>query len=130
MFHKIFKIFDKSEDKVRSFLSRKPILYATIGGIFIVLFWRGIWLTADMFPFMNGPFSVLISVIVLLITGLFVSFFIGDRLLLSGLKYEKKLAEKTEAEIKTEMDVLNEIKAKIEKIEKDVEIIKNERTDK
>lgn len=129
MTHRIFKFFDKLEDRVRSFLSRRPILYATIGGIFIVLFWRGVWQTADMFE-LNPLISFILSIIILLLTGLFVSFFIGDRLLLSGLKYEKKLTEKTEAEIKTEMDVLNEIRAKIEKMEKDVEIIKNERVNK
>lgn len=120
---KIIRFFDRFEDKNRIFLSRKPILYAFIGGIFIVLFWRGVWMTADMLN-LSGPFSVAISVVILLSTGLFVSFFIGDRLLLTGLKQEKKIAEKTEFEIKTEMDILNEIKIKIEKIEKDISELK------
>ncbi|MFA6397349.1 MAG: hypothetical protein WDK96_00690 [Candidatus Paceibacterota bacterium] len=135
---KILNFFDKLEDKIRAKLSKKPILYSLIGGACIVLFWRGIWMTADMFSFMNGPVSIIISVIILLATGLFVSFFIGDVILISGLKKEKKIAEKTEGEIETEMDilketeeeidtemdVLKEIKIDIKKIKKDIEEIK------
>lgn len=120
----IVKFFDRLEDKVRAALSRRPIIYTFIGAVAIVLFWRGVWMTADMFDFMTGPISILLSVILLLLTGLFVSFFIGDRLLISGLKQEKKLAEKTELEIRTETDLINEIKNRLEKIEKNIEEIK------
>lgn len=127
MFKKINRFFDKLEDKIRARLSHHPILYAIIGGVGIVLFWRGIWHTADLFPFMTGPVSTIISIIILLGTGLFVSFFIGDRIFLSGLKYEKKLFEKTESEIEAESNILNEIKAKIDRIEKDVQELKEKR---
>ncbi|MEK7635993.1 MAG: hypothetical protein AAB405_02800 [Patescibacteria group bacterium] len=120
----IVKFFDRLEDKVRASLSRRPIVYTFIGAVAIVLFWRGVWMTADMFEFMNGPVSILLSVALLLLTGLFVSFFIGDRLLISGLKQEKKIAEKTELEIRTETDLINEIKIRLEKIEKNVDEIK------
>ena len=92
MIKHIIKFFDKLEDKVRGGLSRNPIIYTLIGGIAIVLFWRGVWLTADLFPFLTGPVSVVVSVSILLITGLFVSFFIGDQVIISGIKKEKKLA--------------------------------------
>lgn len=121
MVHKIIKFFDKLEDKIRTVLSRRPIFYAFIGATGIVLFWRGIWMTADMIPFMNGPVSIFISVIILLLSGLFVYFFIGDKVIISGLKQEKKLIEKTESEIKTEKDSLKEIQLKLEKIEKNLE---------
>ncbi len=125
MIKNIIKFFDKIEDKTRSFLSRHPIIYAFIGGIGIVLFWRGVWHTADIFPFLNGPVSIIISIIILLTTGLFVSFFIGHSIILSGLKQEKKIEEKEISEIETEMDILkkekdlvNGIYSRLEKIEK------------
>lgn len=113
---KIIKFFDKLEDNIRTTLSHHPVLYAIIGSIGIVLLWRGIWMTADMFAFMTGPVSILISVLILLATGLFVSFFIGDQILLSGIKEEKRLDEKTEEEIKNEAMSLKKIKNDIEEI--------------
>ena len=117
IFRRTYIFFDKLEDKVRSHLSHRPILYTFIGGFAIVLFWRGVWMTADLFPFLTGPVSIAISVIVLLGTGLFASFFVGDVILISGLKKEKKLIEKTETEIKGEAEVLGEIQHELERIE-------------
>ena len=120
MTRKIIKFFDKLEDKIRTKLSHWPIIYALVGGVGIVLFWRGVWHTADLFPFLNGP-------VLLLLTGLFVSFFIGHYIIFSGLKQEKKIEEREEMEIETELDlqraqmnVLIEIKNKLEKIEKKI----------
>ena len=124
---KIFKFFDKLEDKVRAVLSRHPILYTLIGAIAVVLFWRGVWLTADLFPFLSGPTSLILSVLVLLVTGLFVSFFIGERIIISGLKQEKKLFEKTEEEVKEEAGKLTKIEEKLEEIEKDIHELKSHR---
>lgn len=124
---KIVRFFDKLEDKVRAALSRRPILYTLIGAVAIVLFWRGVWLTADLFPFLTGPISILLSVIILLITGLFVSFFIGERIIISGLKQEKKLFEKTEEEIRSEKGELTEIEEKLEEIEKDIHELKSKK---
>lgn len=124
MVKKVVRFFDRLEDRVRMFLSKRPILYTLIGGFAIVLFWRGVWITADEVPFLNGPVSIIVSTIVLLLTGLFVSFFIGDRVILSGLKGEKKLAEKTASELKTEAEILNEIKEEVDEIEDELEEIK------
>jgi hypothetical protein len=41
MTRNILAFFDKLEDKTRAKLSRVPLLYAFLGGIGIVLFWRG-----------------------------------------------------------------------------------------
>ncbi len=126
---KILKFFDHLEDHVRTRLSRHPLVYALIGGIAIVLFWRGVWHTADLLSFMTGPVSLAISVIVLLVTGLFVSFFVGENIVITGLKREKKLVEKTEAEIKseikTEHDDMNELKNSIAELRKSVSEIKS-----
>ncbi len=118
------KFFDKLEDGVRAWLSRYPLLYGLVGGVAIVLFWRGVWHTADQFSFMTGPTSLLISGLVLLLTGLFVSFFVGENIILTGLKHEKKLVEKEEAEIKTEGDDIVEIKLAMKELKKDLEEIK------
>src|SRR3989344_4691949 len=113
MFRSIFNFFDKFEDLLRGRLSRSPIFYTIICGVSIVLFWRGVWHTADLLQAKGGvlgflfyePINLLIVVGILLATGLFVSYFIGDTILISGLRKEKKLHEKTTKEIK---DVVEE----------------------
>ncbi|MBI3638339.1 hypothetical protein HY227_01180 [Candidatus Wolfebacteria bacterium] len=122
---KIVKFFDKLEDKIRAKLSRRPVIYTLIGAFAIVLFWRGVWMLADKIPFLNGWVSTILSIIILLMTGLFVSFFIGEQVLLSGLKQEKKITEKTEEEIKSEEVILEEIDNHLEKIEEDIKELKS-----
>lgn len=122
----IFHFFDKLEDHIRAVLSRHNILYAFIGGVAIVLFWRGVWMTADMMPFLNGPVSIFVSVVALLGTGLFVSFFIGDEIIISGIKKEKRLDEKVASEVKTELDILDDIQKQLSDIEKELKIEKKD----
>src|SRR3989344_2996457 len=97
----ILKYFDKLEDRVRGKLSHHPIMYAFIGGIGVVLFWRGVWHTADDLN-IGSVASLVIAVTILLVTGVFVSAFIGNRLIISGLIGEKKLEEKEMKDIETE----------------------------
>jgi hypothetical protein len=148
MFKKIYNFFDKLEDKIRGRLSHKPIIYGFIGGIGVVLFWRGVWHTADYIseflyvntfsgpglnyelqaPWWDGPLSLLIGSILLLSTGLFVSNFIGNEIIISGLKGERKTSEKTEEEIKKEGELIaktiNQIKEIREHIEEIHKLIK------
>lgn len=124
------------EDKAREKLARLPIVYGIIGGVAIVIFWRGIWHLADMFEqsgtvwsvFFTAPVSVALSAFVLLLTGLFVSFFIGDRIILSGLTHEKKIEEKTESEVRAEGALLVDIYKKLERIEKEILAQRDERS--
>lgn len=136
IYKNIFKFFDKTEDKTRARLSKHPLAYATVGAVGLVLLWRGVWMVADSLSFFdNNPFdktvfidgavSIIASVIILLVSGLFVSFFIGDRIILSGLKQEKKLEEKTKEELDLEMNVVNDMKKKIDNIEEGMQEIKN-----
>ena len=133
MFKKILNFFDKLEDYVRGHLSRYPIVYTLIGGVAIVLFWRGVWHTADILQEQGGwlgwlfyePTNMVIVTIILLASGLFVSYFIGDTILLSGMRGEKKIADKTEREIREEEFEIKKIQASIKEIEKDVEQIKD-----
>ncbi len=135
----IINFFDKLEDKTRSKLSRMPILYAFLGGIGIVLFWRGVWHTTDflteyilgeaeinLFNIVDGPLSFVLGTAILLVTGVYVSAFIGNRLIITGLSGEKKLAEKTEEEIKSEEDMIISMKKTLNKVESEIVKIEEE----
>jgi len=124
---KIIKFFDKIEDKIRGKLSHYPIVYAFIGGIGVVLFWRGVWHTADDIN-VGSIISLIIGSVVLLITGIFVSAFVGSKLIISGLIGEKKLSEKKQVEIETEetqlinlQNTLNRLEKKLDHIDGEVE---------
>lgn len=129
---RILNFFDKLEDHIRGNLSRYPIIYTIIGSIAIVLFWRGVWHTADILQAKGGilgiifyePINMIIVVIVLLATGLFVSYFIGDTILISGLKQQKKITDKTEKEVVEEEGRLDEIRDTIKEIKQEVDEIK------
>lgn len=133
MFKKIFIYFDKLEDHTRGKLSRFPIIYTFIGAIAIVLFWRGVWHTADILQARGGflglilyePVSILIVIIILLITGLFVSNFIGDAIIVSGLKQQKKINEKTEKEVEDNEITLSKIQESIKDIKDEVDEIRD-----
>lgn len=139
--HRIIQFFDRLEDKVRARLSRYPILYGFLGGIGVVLFWRGVWHTADLISlllqneadiglwhFLDGPISFIIGTVMLLLTGVFVSAFVGNRLIITGLAGEKKLTEKAadeieteEAQIKSLRNDLKKVQEKLEHIDQDIE---------
>lgn len=127
--HFIFKFFDKLEDRVRGGLSHYPLTYSLIGGTGVILFWRGIWHTADTLQkttswgslIFSGPGSAILGLTILLMTGLFVSIFIGDHIIMSGLKHDKKLIEKSEDEIEEELEELKEEKRMLQKIESNLE---------
>jgi hypothetical protein len=112
--------FDKLEDHIRAYLSRMPIVYAFVGAVGIILVWKGVWEVAEHFTILNGIGSIVLGTAILLSTGLMVSFFIGDTIIISGLKREKKLAEKTEREVHTEEDVLFDVKRKLAALEREV----------
>ncbi len=119
MTKKILHFFDMLEDKTRSRLSKTPLLYALFGGIGVILFWRGIWHLADDIN-LGSIVSTILGGLILLLTGVFVSAFIGNRLIISGLSGDKKLAEKTEDEIQTEEAQLRNLQKSIEKIEEEI----------
>jgi len=128
----IKNIFGSIEHKLRGFLSHYPTIYAIIGGVGVVLFWRGVWHSMDYFMltikssrlgstsidltnefWWDGPLSLAIGLIILLMIGVFVSNFIGNEILISGLRGEKKLSEKTEEEIETEADKIDDIEGEL-----------------
>ena len=124
---KIVKFFDKLEDRVRGKLNRYPILYAFLGGIGMVLFWRGVWYVADDIN-TSGIISIIIGSVILLMTGLLVYVFTGKRTTVSSLVDEKKLVEKVKDEIETEesklknlQNTLDRLEKKLDHIDKDIE---------
>lgn len=133
LFKKLYHLGDKVEDKVRGKLSHFPIIYAFVGGFGIVVFWRGVWHFMDFLieyffvanrdlenislsglPWWDGLASIAIGTFLLLLVGLFVSNFIGNEIIISGLKGEKKIAEKTAEEVREDVDfsvkIVNEAK--------------------
>lgn len=135
----ILSFFDRLEDKTRAKLSHFPLLYAFIGGIGVVLFWRGVWHTTDFltayilgetsittFNIIDGPLSFVVGTIVLLVTGVYVSAFIGNRLIISGLVGEKKLTELTKEEIETEEDKIRKLQRTLDKVENQIIEIQDE----
>jgi hypothetical protein len=66
----------------------------------------------------DGPLSILIGTVLLLTVGLFVTSFIGNEIIISGLRKEKKLVEKTELEIQGDFLTDRDIRHTVENIEK------------
>jgi hypothetical protein len=147
--YKIYKVIydacDRLEDRVRGFLSHYPIIYALVGATGVVIFWRGVWHTADYIMsfasagnvgvssvdvnlglWWDGPLSILVGGTMLLMTGVFVSNFIGNEIIISGLKGEKKIAEKTEKEVRTEEDRLAGVRAQVAAIHSQMAGLKTE----
>jgi low affinity Fe/Cu permease len=120
MTKKILKFFDRLEDKTRSRLSRNPLLYALLGGIGIILFWRGVWHAADELN-LSSISSIIIGVTILLLSGVFVSTFIGNNIIISGIRGDKKLDEKTADEIQAEETEIENLKNSISRLEKKID---------
>jgi large-conductance mechanosensitive channel len=111
----IHRFFDKIEDKARIKLVHHPIVYAFIGSVGIVSIWRGIWHISDDWGVSSWE-SLIFGILITVLTGLFVSFFIGENIIISGLNKEKRIDEKTEEEIHKERNTLSRIEKDIKEI--------------
>ncbi|MFZ2484808.1 MAG: hypothetical protein WAX80_01860 [Minisyncoccia bacterium] len=121
---KILNFFDRLENHIRGFLSRYPIVYASVAGVGVVSFWRGVWETSDLMG-VSPQASLLFGFFLLLASGVLVTGFLGSRIIISGLRGEKKLEEKTLQEIEGEEIFLSSLKSKVDRIEKMVEKLSN-----
>jgi len=115
---------DKLEKRITIYLSHRPKLYALVVGLGIVFFWRGVWHSVDRLhevyetssldavgtPWWDGPLSLLAGIVILYFTGAFISSFIGNELILSGLRGEKRLTEKAESEVEIEIRAVSDIR--------------------
>lgn len=115
IYKKIYDYFDILEDKVRAKLTHFPLIYALIGSITIVSIWRGIWEVSDQLG-IPGWTSVVGGIAIAMLCGLFVSFFIGENIIISGINQEKRIDEKTEKEIKEEDNILREIQRDVREV--------------
>ena len=126
----VVHFFDVMEDHVRIGLSHHPFIYSIVGGTGVVLFWRGVWHTADALQGLGGVFGILFSaggciilgILILISTGLFVALFIGDSIIMSGISRDKKVIEKTEDEIVSDTQTLKNIAKHIHHLEEKVHI--------
>jgi hypothetical protein len=128
------------------FLSHHSYLYAAIAGIGIVLFWRGVWHSVDTVhlyithysstgsvslighPWWDGPLSFIVGCSILYVTRAFVSSFIGNELILSGLRTEKRMAKETEDEVRTEVTAIADIKEELGSIASKLEDLEDQVT--
>jgi hypothetical protein len=128
---KVFKFINKSINKTRKKLSKKPVLYSIIAGAFIVLFWRGIWHTTDILEtkggilgfIFSGPVSIILSLIVLLFIGVFVSEFVGDVFLMYGFKKEKEVMSKTKDDVEVEKKNIENVEQVIDDLYEEIDQI-------
>jgi hypothetical protein len=125
MIKSIVKFFDRVEIRIRGKLSHHPVLYAFVGGVGIVLFWRGVWHTADAMN-IGSILSMIIGFVILLVAGIFVAEFIGNKLIIAGLIGEKKLSETEKGEIETEESQLKNLQSTRNRLEKKLEHIDEE----
>ena len=132
------------EERIKIYLSHRPKLYAVVVGIGIVIFWRGVWHTADFVhtyivafhgnistdslsgTWWDGPLSFAIGIIILFVAGAFTSSFIGNELILSGLRGEKRLTQKTETEVKGEEEFISDIKNELGTMTEKITELENE----
>lgn len=125
----IYYLFDKMEDRIRGKLARHPFIYTFIGGAGVVLFWRGVWHMADYYESFGGLAgvvfssggSIVLGVTILLSTGLFVSVFVGDSIIMSGLKHDKKIIERAIDDVELEKSDVEKMLELVIEMKKEVE---------
>ena len=125
---KITRFFDRFENKIRGLLSHYPLVYAFVAGVGVVSFWPGVWETSANLGIAPQE-SLLFGLLLLLATGVLVTEFLGNRIIISGLRGEKKLEEKTLKEIEAEETFLSTLKSKVDRIEKMVEKLSEKNQD-
>jgi len=88
----------KIENQARNFFENFPFAHAFLAGVGVVLFWRGVWETADRWG-LNSEWSVIIGILILGGIGLFLQTFVGNTIIIKNVEKEQKI----EKEIKSEM---------------------------
>ncbi len=129
----LFKSIRRIEARIRGRFSHVPVLYAFLGGSLMIIFWRGIWHTTDMLEAKEGilsfifypPITLVWSGLLMLFIGVFIPLFIGEQIILSGLKQEKTFNEKTKKEIDEEEVSLDRVNERIIGLERQIEELKS-----
>ncbi|MDQ1281745.1 MAG: hypothetical protein QG630_96 [Patescibacteria group bacterium] len=134
-FQKIESYFSKTELKNRAYLSKRKFLYALLGGAGVVLYWRGIWHSADILEIKGGLIlkiifspvgSIILGILLLSSIGLLVQAFIGADVIISGIKKEKQEIDKTEEELKKDEEAREKEKNLIKEIDEHLHSLQKE----
>lgn len=123
--NKITRTLLKIEDSARRVFERAPFFQASLAGVGVIIFWRGIWEWLDQVG-VSPLYSVILGVLILGGVGVFVQTFIGNTIIIREVKHDEKTGKrvfaKVEGEVASESATINEISNKldilIEKLDK------------
>ena len=122
-------IFLQIEERARSYFERFPFVHAFLGGVGVVLFWRGTWELVDQMR-IDPVVSIIIGSLLLGSIGLFIHTFVGNAIIIKNVEKDKQMTKKAEHEIaEVEQDVkkeevtLKQLADKIEQLEKVITLL-------
>ncbi len=125
----VTNIFLKIEERARTYFERVPFLHAFLGGVGVVLFWRGVWEIADRMR-IDPIVSIIVGSLLLGSIGLFLHTFVGNAIIIKNVEKDKRMTTKAEHEIasvekdvKREEVTLGQLSAKIDRLEQVITLL-------
>jgi hypothetical protein len=119
----VTNIFLRIEERARTYFERVPFLHAFLGGVGVVLFWRGVWEIADRIK-IDPIVSIVVGSLLLGAIGLFLHTFVGNAIIIKNVEKDKRMTTRAEHEIavvekdiKQEGATLEQLSAKIDRLE-------------
>jgi hypothetical protein len=119
----VTNIFLRIEERARTYFERVPFLHAFLGGVGVVLFWRGVWEIADRIH-IDPIVSIVVGSLLLGAIGLFLHTFVGNAIIIKNVEKDKRMTTRAEHEIavvekdiKQEGATLEQLSAKIDRLE-------------
>lgn len=127
----VTNIFLQIEERARTYFERVPFLHAFLGGVGVVLFWRGVWEIADRMR-IDPIISIVAGCLLLGSIGLFLHTFVGNAIIIKNVERDKQMTKKAEHEIavvekdiKREEVTLGQLSAKIDRLEQVIKELMN-----
>jgi dolichyl-phosphate-mannose--protein O-mannosyl transferase len=127
-------IFLQIEERARTYFERFPFIHAFLGGVGVVLFWRGIWDLADRFK-IDPIMSLAVGCLLLGAIGLFIHTFVGNAIIIKNVEKDKQMTKKAEHEIilieqdvKKEEITLSHLSERINSLEKAITTLINHKS--
>ncbi|MDE2019467.1 MAG: hypothetical protein KGJ13_03910 [Patescibacteria group bacterium] len=132
------RFLERAERWLRRKLQNHPLLYALVGGVGVVLFWRGVWHMTDFLALtllssrdavtsidwaqgIDSLLSFAFGTFLLLSTGLFISELLSGEVLLGKIKKEETTAEETEETVEKESSEIPRIEREVRHIAREVQ---------
>jgi hypothetical protein len=119
----VTNIFLRIEERARTYFERVPFLHAFLGGVGVVLFWRGVWEVADRIQ-IDPIVSIVVGSLLLGAIGLFLHTFVGNAIIIKNVEKDKRMTTRAEHEIaavekdiKQEGATIDQLSAKIDQLE-------------